>query len=459
MVCGSVSQQSTDSDLFHASSLMNCVTFALAVASSVASSAASSAASALAHGSTSAVARAVAHAVAHANQSVVLKLSLGLGAALSLNAGVFAAELAIPIHYLGEVRDRPPVLSNRVSWPDDEGEPGALLAVVDNNTTGKFLKHQYDLTIERIDLDGDVVAAAKALLTGGSRLVVLNVSAENLSVIAQLPEAQDDLLFNAGSLANPLRNEACLGNVLHTLPSRAMYADALMQFFSKRKWRDIFLISGNRAGDKQYADALRRSAKKFGLKIRHDKTWLVDADIRRNASSEVPVFTQERKYDVVLVTDEDQDFSNFLLYHTWLPRPVAGSAGLKAVAWDSVIEQWGAAQLQSRYSDVTARSMTSVDYATWAAVRSIGEAVTRTQSSEPAEIKTYLLGEQFSLAGFKGAKLSYRPWNGQLRQPIPLVHADAVVGQAPLEGFLHRVTELDTLGIDEPETQCAEFTN
>jgi hypothetical protein len=30
----------------------------------------------------------------------------------------------------------------------------------------------------------------------------------------------------------------------------------------------------------------------------------------------------------------------------------------------------------------------------------------------------------------------------------------AVVASAPVEGFLHRTNELDTLGDDEPETPC-----
>jgi len=377
--------------------------------------------------------------------------------ALFCYPSVQAEELSISVAYLGEVRDRAPLRSRLVVWPEDDGEPGAQLAVADNNTTGKFLKHKYTVDIQRVEVGGDVVAAAQALLAEGPRLLVLNVSAQHLKAIADLPEAADDLLFNAASTANELRNDQCRFNVLHTMPSRAMYADALMQFFSTRKWRDLFLISGNRAGDVAYAEAIRNSAKKFGLTIRHDKSWLVDADIRRNAASEVPLFTQARKYDVVVVSDEDQDFSNYLLYHTWLPRPVAGSAGLQAVAWSKVVEQWGAVQLQSRFAKVSDRDMSGVDYAVWAAIRSIGEAVTRTQSANVETLKQFILSEDFSLAGFKGSKLSYRSWNGQLRQPIPLVHANGVAAQAPMAGFLHQVTELDTLGLDQPEAKCSNF--
>ena len=50
--------------------------------------------------------------------------------------------------------------------------------------------------------------------------------------------------------------------------------------------------------------------------------------------------------------------------------------------------------------------------------------------------------------------LSFRAWNGQLRQPVFLLWPGAVVATAPLEGFLHQRTEMDTLGLDQPESAC-----
>ena len=101
--------------------------------------------------------------------------------------------------------------------------------------------------------------------------------------------------------------------------------------------------------------------------------------------------------------------------------------------------------------------MRSRDYAAWAAMAAIGEAVTRTGAGDVAALRDYILGEKFELAGFKGRKLTFRQWNGQLRQPIPLAHPRALAAQAPLEGFLHHRNELDTLGIDQPESACAAF--
>jgi ABC transporter substrate binding protein (PQQ-dependent alcohol dehydrogenase system) len=384
-------------------------------------------------------------------------LSLMFGAcALCTGTVAYADAIEINIVYLEQQRERPPVLSNLVADPEDEGEQGALLGIADNNTTGKFLKQNYSLEQIIVPPEEDVVAAARAALDGQT-LVVTNVPAESLLAIADLPEASDDLIFNAGSASIDLRSGSCRPNVLHTLPSRAMLTDALMQFFNKRKWDSLYLLEGNREVDKLYADSIRKSAEKFRLSIDHEKQWIDDADMRRNAAQEIPLFTQARKYDAVVVADEDDDFGQYVLFNTWLPRPIAGTAGLEPVAWDRVVEQWGAAQLQSRFQEQAERSMTSIDYAAWAAVRSIGEAVTRTQSADAATIREYLFSDKFALAGFKGAKLTFRSWNGQLRQPIPLVHPQAVVALAPIEGFLHHTTELDTLGLDKPESACEDM--
>lgn len=388
---------------------------------------------------------------------VTLLPVLFLAAQLLVKPALAANELAVNVLYVEQRIERPPVLSNLVVWPENDGERGAALGIEDNNASGRFLKQKYEFETLIIDIGEDVLAPVRDALADSSRMVVLNVETETLLSIADMPEASDDLLFNARSLDVNLRDEACRANVLHTAPSRLMLSDALMQFLNKRKWRNIFLIEGNKPGDVALGNAMRRSAKKFQLKITQEKSWIEDADMRRNAAQEVPVFTQARKYDVVVVTDENRDFAQYLLYNTWLPRPVTGSAGMRPVAWSSVIEQWGATQLQSRFNKLANRPMTEIDYANWAAIRSIGEAVTRTSSADAAQIREYILSEEFELAGFKGAPLNYRKWNGQLRQTVQLVHANAVVANAPIEGFLHAQTELDTLGVDKPESACTAF--
>jgi ABC transporter substrate binding protein (PQQ-dependent alcohol dehydrogenase system) len=69
------------------------------------------------------------------------------------------------------------------------------------------------------------------------------------------------------------------------------------------------------------------------------------------------------------------------------------------------------------------------------------------------------IGQQQRLAqgpvdGSKGTPLSFRPWDGQLRQPLLLTDGQGVVAQAPIEGLLHPSNVLDTLGADAPEKLC-----
>lgn len=374
-----------------------------------------------------------------------------------VSANQAAAETDVTIGYLEQRVARPPVLSNLDPVPDDEGLAGARLGIDENATTGKFLKQTYRLESRIVDEGADVEAAARDLLSLTPFLVV-NAPAAELLKTADIEAARDAILFNAGAPDDALRDDGCRANLLHTLPSRAMLADALAQFAVQKRWQDWVLIAGSRDGDMAFAEALEQAAAKFGVRILARKTWAFDADMRRNAAAEVPLFMQDMPaHDLVAIADEAGDFGRYVAYHTWEPRPVVGSEGLVPAAWSASVEQHGAAQLQGRFSEATSRDMRPVDYAAWAAVRAVGEAVARTGSGDAAMIRDYLFSDRFELGGFKGRPLTFRRWNGQMRQPIPLSHERAVVALAPLEGFLHQFNELDTLGLDQPESRCTAF--
>lgn len=364
------------------------------------------------------------------------------------------ATLNVQISYVRHIEPAPPLLSNLDPIPENEGLAGAELGIADNTTTGRFLGHVYDLDIHDIDETGLVTGSADL-----RDLIVMDAPAPVLLAFADRPENADKLILNARSGAVDLRNESCRGNILHTAPSLAMRADALSQFLLTRRWGDLVMIEGLQPKDRAFAKAIRRSLAKFGMKLSASKDWVSDGDLRRSASTELPPFTQDfPRHDVVLVADEIGDFARYLPYNTWYPRPIAGSEGIVPVAWSPVVESWGAAQLQSRFHEAVSRPMRPVDYAAWAAVRAVGEAVTRTGQNDAKTVRAFMLSDRFELAGFKGRKLSFRAWNGQMRQPIHLVHPRAVVANAPMPGFLHQFTELDTLGLDAPESACTKFT-
>lgn len=371
---------------------------------------------------------------------------------LLMQAGLVQA-LDIPIGYVQWTPYEGPVLSNVLPEPEDAGLRGAELGVDDNNSTGRFLDQKYSLKSVVANDEAAAMAALDGLLAEGIELVVLNVPAATLEAMAA-KTAGKALLFNASAKEDYLRQRDCQPHLLHTHPSNAMLTDALAQWLVSRRWTDVFMITGPTEADLAWAESFRRASKRFGVKIVEEKPWTFDADLRRTASKELPLFTQGPDYDVVVVADERGDFGEYVPYNTWLPRPVAGTQGMTPVAWHRVVESWGAAQLQNRFRELAGRDMNSKDYAAWAAVRSVGTALTQIQESDAESIRSFLLSDDFELAAFKGRPLNYRTWNGQLRQPIPLVHPRGLVAQAPMEGFIHPKTELDTLGYDEPESQC-----
>jgi len=362
------------------------------------------------------------------------------------------APLQVQIGYLGYRPDPGPLLSNVIPEPADAGQRGAELAIIDSNSTGAFLNQRYSLTSASVDSPEALLAAAQAQHAQGLRLFVVNAPAASLRQLsAALP---DSLLFNAGSADDRLRSTECLANVLHTLPSRAMLADALAQFLVLRKWQKALLIVGPTEDDQAYAAALRRAAKRFGVQLVAEKAWRFDNDQRRSAQADMPLFTQTAEYDVVLVADERGDFGEYVPYQTWYPRPVAGTQGLTPTGWHKTVETYGAAQLQKRFEALAGRWMNDRDFAAWMAVRSVASAVNKLHQVDPQAIRQLELSEQLPLDGFKGRKLSYRAWNGQLRQPIPIVQPRALVSTSPQDGFLHPTNEMDSLGYDQPEVTC-----
>lgn len=344
---------------------------------------------------------------------------------------------------------------------DDEGGAGAELGLADNATTGGFLGHEYRLRHVRLK-EGDTAAdAARTLVEKGVRLVLLDL--ESPELLDAVDAASDALYLNVRGTDDALRNAQCRSNLVHLVPSRAMLADALAQYLAWKRWKKLALVTGRHPADAAAAAALERSAKRFGLKIVDRADWTLEPGARRTDSghhtvqSEIPTFTRFRDHDVLVVADEGDEFGEYLSYRTERPRPVAGTQGLVPTSWSRVHEQWGATQIQRRFEALAGRTMTPRDQAAWLAMRAIGEAVTKTSSADPEELRKNLLGDDFSLAGFKGVPLSFRQWNGQLRQPVLLAGARMLVSVSPQDGYLHERSELDTLGYDEPESGCEAF--
>ncbi|MCK5831252.1 MAG: ABC transporter substrate-binding protein [Methylococcales bacterium] len=365
----------------------------------------------------------------------------------------------IKIAFISQEDKVPAALSNLDPFIQHKGLMGADIAIKDNNTTGQFTGQKYEIKKILIPISADIIQEYKKQVSDDIVFVVTNLPTEQLKKITELDSSQWKLFFDAKTIDDALRNEQCLDNVLHMLPSRAMRADALAQYMMKKRWNKWFLVTGPSPDDKNYSLAIKRAANRFGIKIVAEKQWTHTYDARRTAQSDVPVFTQENEHDVLVISDVQGLFGEYFTYRTWIPRPVIGTQGLVSTSWHRTHEQWGAVQIQNRFKEHAGRWMEEEDYGAYLAVRSIGEASVRTQSNKMQIIKDYLLSDEFALQGYKGKPLSFRTWNGQLRQPVLLAAARSLVSVAPIEGFLHPTSELDTLGFDQSESSCNNVPN
>ena len=262
------------------------------------------------------------------------------------------------------------------------------------------------------------------------------------------------IVFNISESSDELRGPSCHPNWLHTLPSERMLADGMSQWLASHNWRDIILLVGPEPQDQALRDIWMASIKRYGLKVKAERKFVLSGDPRQREASNPKLLTAEPAHDVVMVLDTVGEFAKGLPYNTALPRPVVGSGGLVPLAWHTSWERYGAPQLSHRFQKLTGKQMASQDWASWMAVKSFATALDEEPKAPLAQLLNKLRSGKTTLDGFKGTALSFRPWDGQLRQGIFMAHGQAVAAMAPVEGVLHPKEILDTLGADEPESLC-----
>ena len=172
--------------------------------------------------------------------------------------------------------------------------------------------------------------------------------------------------------------------------------------------------------------------------------------------AEALIFTQGVSYDIIVVADEAGDFGDYISYRTWDPKLVVGTQGLVATTWRPAQYRLGRGAIAEPLPAIWRNAlMRPIDYQGWMAMRAIGEAAwSMTIRPIRRAFRVFLDGPDFNLANYKGLGGSFRPWDQQLRQALLLAQPKSVIAVAPQPGFLHQRTPLDTLGVDEPETNA-----
>lgn len=380
--------------------------------------------------------------------AVAMGLALPAGAEVEYRAAVIRLDAPGPMP-----------ISRMDLRPDDLGFAGAVLATADNATTGRFMGQGF--ATETVAATPETVEAEMTrLLEAGVPFIVTLADAATTLRLADLA-GDRALVVNAQATDDALRGIDCRANLLHVVPSDAMLTDALAQYLVWKRWSQWFLIGGSHAEDQALAAAYRRAAAKFGAEIVEERVYVDTGGARRTdtghvqVQAQMPVLTQRTaEHQVVVAADRAGVFAAWLPYHTWEARPVAGSSGLVPESWHPAHEAWGATQWQTRFEKRARRTARDEDYQVWMALRVLGEAATRTGGADFATVRDFILSPDFDLAAFKGQKLTFRDWDGQLRQPVLLTAGNVVASVSPQDEFLHQVSQLDTLGIDRAETEC-----
>jgi ABC transporter substrate binding protein (PQQ-dependent alcohol dehydrogenase system) len=308
-----------------------------------------------------------------------------------------------------------------------------------------------NLTLDTVPVADAAAARAAAQKAEKAGAAVLLTDLDAAATLAVADAVQRPVL-NLGAADDRLREGDCRGKLLHLIPSERMRADALAQTLASRKWPQVLLLTGPSPLDAQRSAVAQAAIKRYGLKLVGTKPFKLSADPRERALANPLLLTGGATYDAVWVVDSDGEFARSLPYRTALPRPVVGDAGLVALAWHAQFERFGAPQVSRRFMKAANRPMTAADWAAWMAGKALVAAAVAAPKGPQANFEKALL--EGSVDGSKGVVMSFRPWDGQLRQPLLLTDGQGVISTAPVEGVLHPKNALDTLGADAPEKLC-----
>ncbi|OJU91128.1 MAG: branched-chain amino acid ABC transporter substrate-binding protein [Burkholderiales bacterium 66-5] len=391
----------------------------------------------------------------------LLALAVGLWWLLGAPLSAWAAR-TVSVAVIS-VADDPRYASRRM----EQGYPGqpqgrAVEAVQLAAKDAEFELGESDLALSVKDVvlptAADLPKALAELKKAEVHYVVADLPAPALrELVRTAPAALGDVIvFNTGLPEDSLRAEACSAVLLHTFPSRQMEMDAIAQYLAARNWRKVLMLQGPRPGDALMQQAFTRSAKRYGLKIVQTKPFKLSGDPRERDLANVRLLTSDKEHDVVAVMDSDGEFARTVPYATQWPRPVVGASGLTSLAWHPQWERYGGPQLTRRFRKQFQRLMQGQDWAAWMAGKAIATVLADDPKAGVAEQLRKLRTAAVFLDGFKGQRLSFRPWDGQLRQPVLLSDGDGVIATAPVDGVLHPREVLDTLGVDEQESQCKQ---
>ena len=388
------------------------------------------------------------------------RTSLGLltfVASLIMSGAAFAADVKVGyLRLKDDLRYHPQVAYTRIQIaPALNPVEGARLGIEDLGIVTDAVGVTLSLDEQQATDAADAITRVAAMSAAGEKFVILDLPGDIVAQVAAASAALPITLVNATAPQDALR-DLCQPNLIHTGASDRMLADTYTQFLRHRNWTRVLILVGKEPRDAEIADAFEASARRLRLEIRDHREFTTSTDPANREQNNTMLVTGGTDYDVIFVADSLGEYARYLNYATQLARPVIGATGLTASEWHWSWDRDGATQVTLRFQRLAegGRFMSGEDWSTWIAAKSIATAYAKARSDDPAKVYEYLRGRRFNIDGSKGYRMNFRPWDGQLRMPTVLATSNAVTESAPFPEFLHQTNELDTLGVDEPESKC-----
>lgn len=282
-------------------------------------------------------------------------------------------------------------------------------------------------------------AAERLVLVEGVQVLIGGLGAGQAAVLADVAQRHDVLFVNVGS-SDLLVRSTCDPRTFHVEASAGMYLDAMVARSAAAGDRSWFLVHLDDEEGWARAERMRSAVDRHGrggslvgtsaVPENHPlyRDQLIAAReagadalvLALGAVDQIAFLAQQSSLDAALpVIPYPDPLTQAREYMAAAVRLAGDTAIVERVAlWEATLQEDGADDLNERFASRYANPMDPYGWAAYAAVVIVYQAHLETGSADPATLAAYLRAPETTFDLHKGMPLSFRSWDGQLRQPL-----------------------------------------
>jgi ABC transporter substrate binding protein (PQQ-dependent alcohol dehydrogenase system) len=330
------------------------------------------------------------------------------------------------------------------------GTPAQLGAKLAESTIARDERHRgtgFRVLYASAPTDEAAIRAAGRLVATENLFAFIGGFGENQALrLGEIAAEGNVLFFNVASVSDRLRGDLCSPTTFHVEASESMYLDVLVDWFVAEGARRFFVVHEDSERGASLAERTARTVERA-----HEAAGVVGrapVEQQRFVYADVMASLIEAQPEVVTLLLRPADQEVFLSQFpseglaaavTGLPYPVsqtreylfrfrdvASVTGMtpRAALWETSITEGDAGDVNESFLARNGAPMEPTAWATYASVLILFHAVTEIGSHDTSALISHLEAPDTSFQVGKGADVSFRPWDHQLRQPLYLVRVD-----------------------------------